>query len=101
MLLRRQPLPQLGGDDDQIALSGAGRAGPVEQPELVLPGAGQERLDQPRLAPEQEQQHTRTRPDRRGERPERQVRHAVLEGVAVSPLEELLTAGRCAGGHPA
>ena len=85
VLLRRQPRPQLAGDDCQIAV--AGRPRTVEQLELVATGPGEERANEAGLRAEQEQEDARARAHGRGERPQRQVRHPVLERVSVGALE--------------
>ena len=104
MLLGRQPGPHLGGDRERITVVGrVGRRSPgaFQQGQLVFPGAGQHRLHQPGLAPEQEQQHARARPHGRGERAQRQVRHPVLERIPVGELEEFIAPRRGGRGHAA
>ena len=90
VLGRDQPPPE----SVTVALPAAGLASQLAigapERQLVAAGPREQRADQPVLAAEQEQQHARAGPDRRGQRAQRQVGEAVLEDVPVCGLQQLL-----------
>jgi putative membrane protein len=89
-LRRGQPPPQ-----PQHRLRGVAAAGAdlVEQGQLLGARARQQRLDQPLLGAEQEQQDPRAAADGLGQRPQRHPGQAVVQHVAVGQLQQLGAAG--------
>jgi len=92
MFLGREPAPQLlhHGGKPNNGVFAMGAAEPLQQSQLVLASATEQRSDQPIFGPEEVQQHSRAGPDSRRQGPQRQVGQAMLEDVAVGQPEQFL-----------
>ena len=92
MFIGSEPAPQLGhtGVQSDNGVLAFGAVEPLQQSQLVLASATEQRPDQPIFGSEQVQQHSRAGADSRRQGPQRQVGEAVLEDVAVGQPEQLL-----------